>query len=516
MIAFASVILINDAGCKAKIQRSGVCTTRRGDNSGPDRGQRCIFSGRLECFAVFHAEIEKRGEEFCIIDLGSSNGTTVNGTKVSGETYLRPGDRIVLGGSSEISFDMAGEPQEAEAENSDSAGESVDLPPIADAARQVPGLTSAPAVSSGSNTMMMVAGGAVLVAVVVVVVAGAVYYRSGSSCKAKAAIVKPEPGDTIIEPVEIELETEDSECVAKAVFTIDGEEIASSTEAPFGVTLDPKEHPELADGFDHNLGIVLIDKDGNRMPQTADISLAFETRKTEKPPDKPEVTQQQQTTPGPKGKEVSLIELQEMTNRLVKQFPGSQKYNVSNPEFLQEVKKKSAEYAQEGYFDRASKYRDAINVAYVKDHNLPAALGYALAMSRSKFNPQKQGAEEGLWRMNSEFVASQKYNGVCPTESLSDESQACAAKSSAVYLSALVSSVFDGDVVYSAVAFGKSTQDAAIWKATLPANRSDVWNTVRTAPEREQLVRFFAAGIVAENPQAFGLKRDRRISELFP
>ena len=73
----------------------------------------------------------------------------------------------------------------------------------------------------------------------------------------------------------------------------------------------------------------------------------------------------------------------------------------------------------------------------------------------------------------------------------------------------MVFGVFGGDPIYSAAAFGKSTQDAGVWKATLPANRTDVWNSIKTAPEREQLIRFFAAGIVAENPQKFGLKKDR-------
>ena len=469
----------------------------------------------------FHAEIEARGNEFCLIDLGSSNGTTVNGNKVTGETYLKLGDRILLGGSSEIVFDMTGESEEEDAdpETGGGAGGSVDLPPIDAAVSQVPGLaTSAATPAAGSNTMLMVAGGAVLVAVVVVVVAGAVYYRSGSSsCNAKAVIVKPEPGDTIIEPVEIEVETENSSCVAKASFTIDGVEFASTADAPFTVTLDPKEHPDLADGFDHNLGIVLVDEDGKAIPQTAGVLLAFETRKVEKPEEKPEIVQQQQTqqTPGTKGKEVSIIEVQEMSNRLVKEFSGNYKYNVSNPEFLQEVRKKTAEYAQEGYFERAAAYKDAINVAYVREYNLDAPLGYMLAMSRSKFNPQKQAGDEGLWRMKTDFVTSQKYNGLCPGESLSDPSQNCAAKASAMYMKDLVLGVFDGDVIYSAAAFGKSPQDAGVWKATLPANRADIWKSIRTAPERDQIVRFFAAGIVAENPQKFGLKRDRPISELY-
>ncbi len=210
-----------------------------------------------------------------------------------------------------------------------------------------------------------------------------------------------------------------------------------------------------------------------------------------------------------------MIDVQEMSNRLVKQFSGNYRYNVSNKQFLEEVRKTAAEYAQEGYFERAAVYRDAINVAYVREQNLDAPLGYMLAMSRSKFNPQKQGSDEGLWRMSTDFVTSQSYNGLCGSETLSDPSQNCAAKASALYMKALVFGVFDGDVIYSAAAFGKSTQDAGVWKATLPANRTDVWNSIKTVPERAQIVRFFAAGIVAENPQKFGLKRDRPISELY-
>ena len=82
-------------------------------------------------------------------------------------------------------------------------------------------------------------------------------------------------------------------------------------------------------------------------------------------------------------------------------------------------------------------------------------------------------------------------------------------------MKALVYGVFDGDPVYSAAAFGKSPQEAAAWKASLPANRSDIWNVIKSAPEREQLIRFFAAGIVAENPARFGLKKDRQLDELY-
>lgn len=118
--------------------------------------------------------------------------------------------------------------------------------------------------------------------------------------------------------------------------------------------------------------------------------------------------------------------------------------------------------------------------------------------------------------MNSDFVKANAYDGLCGGQPISEPTQNCAAKAAALYMKAIVYGVFDGDPIYSAVAFGRSTADAAAWKATLPKDRSDVWNSIRTAPEREQLVRFFAAGIVAQNPLKFGLKLDKPISGLYP
>jgi hypothetical protein len=172
---------------------------------------------------------------------------------------LKPGDHIVLGGSSEILFDHVSEEKEAEKEGLIDEPSAADFPniPVGDALRQAPSLASAssPSPAAGSRTMLMVAGGAVLLAVVVVGVTGAIYYRSRSSaCDAKAKITKPEAGETIYAATEIEVEIDDPGCIAKAIYTVDGVEFASSEDAPFTVALDPKEHPDLADGFDHSFG----------------------------------------------------------------------------------------------------------------------------------------------------------------------------------------------------------------------------------------------------------------------
>jgi len=479
----------------------------------------------------YHAEIEKRPDGYWIIDLNSSNGTEVNGERLFGERPLSDGDQIVLGGSSSFEFTTA----EKSTEKQDTPMASPKAPAALPVSTGIPqaniavptapppsvegGIaTEAAAVSGGSKNLLLVAG--IICGVALLCVAGgaaAFYFGGRSKCDAKATIIKPEAGDTIANPTEVEVEAENTGCVAKAVFTIDGAEIASADSEPYTTTLDPSQFPDLADGLDHSLQIVLLDDNGQQIGQPTPVMLAFETRAVEKPEATPEITKNngQQTQGSSKPSAVTLLDTQQMSEGLIKQFRGGLKYNLSNKQFLQEVQKRAGEYAVEGFFERAAVYRDAINVAYVREQNLDAPLGFILAMSRSKFNPAKQGDNEGLWQMSSTFVTTNGYNGLCGTETLSDQSQNCAAKASALYMKALVYGVFDGDPIYSAAAFGKAPQEAAAWKATLPADRSDVWNVIKTAPEREQLVRFFAAGIVALNPQKFGLKKDRSLEELY-
>ena len=44
-----------------------------------------------------HAELAKRGDSVVVKDLGSTNGTYVNGSKLQGEVALRPGDEVQFG-----------------------------------------------------------------------------------------------------------------------------------------------------------------------------------------------------------------------------------------------------------------------------------------------------------------------------------------------------------------------------------------------------------------------------------
>ncbi len=45
-----------------------------------------------------HAAVVRRADDVLVRDLGSTNGTLVNGAKIEGERMLEPGDRIEVGG----------------------------------------------------------------------------------------------------------------------------------------------------------------------------------------------------------------------------------------------------------------------------------------------------------------------------------------------------------------------------------------------------------------------------------
>jgi len=63
------------------------------------RGARCDIVLRDEETSRLHASITVAGDAVTIEDLHSANGTTVNGTMVTGPTVIRPGDLVGIGGS---------------------------------------------------------------------------------------------------------------------------------------------------------------------------------------------------------------------------------------------------------------------------------------------------------------------------------------------------------------------------------------------------------------------------------
>ena len=52
-----------------------------------------------DCVSRRHAQLWREGERWYLRDLGSRNGTRVNGMRVTEDVEVRPGDRLSLGGA---------------------------------------------------------------------------------------------------------------------------------------------------------------------------------------------------------------------------------------------------------------------------------------------------------------------------------------------------------------------------------------------------------------------------------
>ncbi|HHH30017.1 MAG TPA: GGDEF domain-containing protein [Polyangiaceae bacterium] len=82
------VILGDDVGERARVVGASFTIGRSG---------RADLTLRDKRISSRHCRIEDRGDSFALIDLGSTNGTSVNGAAVHGERVLHQHDRIELG-----------------------------------------------------------------------------------------------------------------------------------------------------------------------------------------------------------------------------------------------------------------------------------------------------------------------------------------------------------------------------------------------------------------------------------
>src|SRR5690606_35937280 len=137
-------------------------------------------------------EIEPRGDYYCVVDLGSSNGITVNGQPVAGELYLWDGAEIALGGTSIVKVQFAQDGQYVEEED-EPASETEEAGTTGGQVSE-----SEPAAAGGSKKMLVASAGVFGLALLFAGGAGVIYYASGSSaCDAQVEILSPEQGEAL-------------------------------------------------------------------------------------------------------------------------------------------------------------------------------------------------------------------------------------------------------------------------------------------------------------------------------
>src|SRR5579859_110089 len=75
-----------------------------------------------------HSQIDKEGDEYVLRDLGSSNGTFLNGKRIFGSSKLNDGDEVVIG-TSRMEFRLGGggaKPKNAEIVHSEDSSKELE------------------------------------------------------------------------------------------------------------------------------------------------------------------------------------------------------------------------------------------------------------------------------------------------------------------------------------------------------------------------------------------------------
>ena len=247
---------------------------------------------------------------------------------------------------------------------------------------------------------------------------------------------------------------------------------------------------------------------------------------------KPELSQSptiQISTPSPVSsqrdsatQEVTPDEIRVMTVQLASQISQKSGYEFG-PELVDVIRARVYEYNSAKALLGARQFRREINKSF-RDQGLHPLVGYALAMSRSKFDPASTEKGIGLWQIPLSVARSQGYVGGNETGAklkVPDSS----AQISAAYTKQLLSAFDADDFMYAIACFGMNLEDAGRLQVRLinaapdVRDRRDIMKMIRagvlTREQIENLTRFFAAGIVGENPKKFGLSTSEPLSSLY-
>lgn len=241
------------------------------------------------------------------------------------------------------------------------------------------------------------------------------------------------------------------------------------------------------------------------------------------PPEAANAPQLSPETPKePDASPVDSMEIRSLSEQLAAQISQKGGY-IFAPEFVDLIRVRAQEYVDRKAMAGARLYRREINKSF-RDEGMNPLVGYALAMSRSKFDPKSTEKGVGIWQIPPSVARSQGYLG--PAENTSKLSiPEASAQITATYTKALLSTFDTEDFMYAIACFGMTLQDVGRVQSRLinaapdAKSRRDIMKIIRagvlTADQVDSIARFFAAGIVGENPQKFGLDDSQPFSSLY-
>jgi pSer/pThr/pTyr-binding forkhead associated (FHA) protein len=475
----------------------------------------------------YHAVIEKHGDGFWLSDLGSTNGTTVNSIPVMSDYLLQSGDLISVSDVAVIKFYL---PDEVVSPNKLLVTTTEGSHSTAD---DFANLQPTPQEALPSRTLPVLLLAAAIAGVLIL--GGVVFWATGlvKGSDDSVRILSPETGSTIRSAQTIRIETEEPEKIEEVIYLLDGIEFASAEFPPFEVTLDPvqleKKVRNLSRG-NHILTVTVQDKEGNQRPQPDTILLAFDINDT--PADDKEMKKpvaEVSKAPVIESPRSSSPDVAAFSKNLAATISGKSSYDFDG-EFANEISRRTSTY-RINVIDEASRYRRQIGNAFTSK-GLPAAIGFVMALSESQFKEDSASSSAsvsadlkiGFWKVPRQIALEQGY--ITADESsatLNDPKRA--AEIAAAYINDLVNAFGGTDhFMYAVACYGMPLSQAAKVRTRLEdidpnaTERKDFWKMVRSGivPREgaDRVARFFAAGIVGENPQSFGLG-NRALSSLY-
>lgn len=379
--------------------------------------------------ARYHAIIEQRGDSFWVNDLGSVNGTLVNGQPVAGERRLETGDTIALGSATliKVAGVQAEPPRETQPANTSNQ------PPVtSEPAKEAPPLATPPETSSVSQGLSAgMIGAAVTIGLIVTVFVGLAGY----------------------------------------------------------VIYQKSRKPEVANN--NNGGGRRVVLETPTPSRTSDATPAATTSVN-----------------------AGALDVRLAAQSLATQLTGNPlDYYYFEPEFLNEIATNINNYR--GFsLAEARKYQRDINLAF-QNAGVNKKYGFILALSESRFGADSSNANGvGMWQLPQAQVKDFLRQNE-DASALNDSKRS--AEIAADFLKERIVKFEDADFMYALASCRMNTQQIQTLLRNLQnissTDRRNFWKMVNSGlVSREgaaQVIRFFAAGIVGENPQALGLPPGR-------
>lgn len=453
----------------------------------------------------YHAVIEQRGEDFFITDLGSSNGTTVNDEPLISQRPLRDGDLICVGGNSTLEFHLEAAPGGAGLPPAPSAG----MP-------SAPGLNppSVPGVNMPSVNMPSVN------------MSHAPHVPTPSAPHLPSVQAPHMPSvqaphmPSVQGPHVPSIQTPHVPSVQTPSFVYKVLNLprallaAVSATLLGGVVLAALWGAGVVGGGSSSKPAHPAD-DLTADP-LAQLDAAAEPAKGEGKSEAAPASQEQAAPPAtadavpPPPPATAAVAGADVTAALARALAAqvSQKSGYTfDPRFVEQIKSYTNDYrTAANYYERAGKYRDPIEREFSNTQGIHPLVPYLLAMSQTKF---VERGPSGVWNLPPALLA--QYAGAADTSD-----PAVATRAAAAYTRALFDTFEQEDFMYAVACYGMSVDDAGKLSTALAEKdpdrrlRGDFWKMktagVLQGAQVERVARFFAAGIVFENPTQFGLK----------